>query len=164
MKMLLIVRHGKSDWSATVDDSERPLAKRGRKAARAMGEFLTRAGQVPDAVVTSAARRAADTAALVAAAGRWQCPVRTSELIYGADAFGVLDAARAEPDACERLMIVGHEPASSEAVARLVGGGRHAMPTAAVAGIELDVDRWTDIGPTCGRLCFLIVPRLLTSS
>ena len=69
MKMVLLLRHGKSDWSTAVDDRERPLAKRGRRAARAIGEFLTRAGEAPDAIVASPARRAADTATLAAAAG-----------------------------------------------------------------------------------------------
>ena len=56
-RMLLLLRHGKSDWSSNVDDRERPLAKRGRKAAQAIGRFLTEAGEAPDAVVASPARR-----------------------------------------------------------------------------------------------------------
>jgi phosphohistidine phosphatase len=161
MKMVLLLRHGKSDWSTEVDDRERPLAKRGRKAARTMGEFLTRAGQTPDAIAVSPARRAADTAALAAAAGGWQSPVRTSELLYGADALRMLEVARAEADDVERLMLVGHEPASSEAVALLVDGGNLGLPTAAVAGIELDLERWADVEPGRGRLVYLVPPRLL---
>ena len=161
MKMVLLLRHGKSDWSTEVDDRERPLAKRGRNAARAMGEFLTRAGQTPDAIVVSPARRAADTASLAVAAGGWQCPVRTSELLYTADALTMLDVARAEADDVERLMLVGHQPASSEAVVRLVDGGTLGLPTAAVAGIELDIEDWAEIEPGRGRLVFLVPPRLL---
>ena len=86
MRTLLILRHAKSDWSSSVDDRERPLAKRGRNAAQAIGRFLTRAGQAPDAVVVSPARRAAETAALAVAAGGWHCTVRTNNLLYGANA------------------------------------------------------------------------------
>ena len=85
MKTLLLLRHGKSDWSAGVSDADRPLAKRGRKAARAIGEFLSRAGAVPDVVVSSPARRAVETAELVAAAGRWPCTVRASDMLYQGD-------------------------------------------------------------------------------
>ena len=126
MKTLLVLRHGKSDWEADVDDADRPLAKRGARAARAMGGFLTSARQVPDAVVTSTARRATDTAALAAATGAWRCPLRRSDLLSSGDRSGVPQTARAEPDATTRLLLVGHEPASSEAIALLVGGGAHA--------------------------------------
>ena len=41
MKTVLILRHGKSDWSAPyTTDFERPLAKRGLKDAPRMGEVL----------------------------------------------------------------------------------------------------------------------------
>ena len=164
MRTLLILRHAKSDWSSSVDDHERPLAKRGRNAAQTIGRFLTRAGQAPDAVVVSPARRAAETAALAVAAGGWHCTVRTNNLLYGANAYATLDAIRAESDDVKRLMVVGHEPTSSETVTLLVGGGRHRLPTAAVAGIDVDVSRWTDVEPACGHLSYLIPPRLLAPS
>jgi phosphohistidine phosphatase len=161
MKTLILLRHGKSDWSSEADDRERPLTKRGRSSADAIGAFLTGAGEMPDAVVTSPARRAADTAARAAAAGTWTCRLRTNELLYGAEAFTVLDVARSEPDTTERLMLVGHEPTSSDTLALIVGGGRHRFPTAAAAGMDLDIDRWADISPGCGLLHYLVVPRML---
>ena len=46
MKTLILLRHGKSDWKDDeLVDHERPLAKRGRKAARAVGRFLRLAEQ-----------------------------------------------------------------------------------------------------------------------
>jgi phosphohistidine phosphatase len=163
VKTLLLLRHGKSDWNANLDDAHRPLTKRGVQAARAMGEFLTKSGQAPDGVVTSTAARAADTAAQAAAAGRWTCDVRLSDAIYGADSAVVLETVHAEPNTTARLLLVGHEPASSETVALLVGGGEYRLPTAALAGIELDVEDWADVGPGCGRLLYLVPPRLLVA-
>jgi phosphohistidine phosphatase len=162
MKLAVVLRHGKSDWSTEVEDRARPLAKRGRKAAKVMGEFLTRAELTPDLIVVSPARRAADTVARVASAGGWQSQVRTNDLLYGADAFGLLDVMRAQPDDVDRLMLVGHEPASSEAVALLIGGGNVRLATAAVAGIELEVQRWAEIAPGCGHLVCLVPPRMLS--
>ena len=158
MKMVLLLRHGKSDWSTEVDDRDRPLAKRGRKAARAMGEFLTRAR--PDARRDRgvASPRAADTAALAAAAGGWQSPVRTNELLYGVYVFGMLAVARAEPDEVERLMIVGHEPASSEAVA---APRRRRRPGFPHRSRRRHRARSRTVGrrrPGCGRLVYLVPP------
>ena len=161
MKTLLLLRHGKSDWSADVDDAERPLTKRGARAARVMGKFITDVGEAPDALVTSTAHRAVDTAARAAAAGAWGCEARPNSVIYGGNSVHVLDTVRAEPDTTTRLVVVGHEPASSEAIALLVGGGAHRLPTAAVAAIELDVEHWSDVEPGCGVLLYLIPPRLL---
>jgi phosphohistidine phosphatase len=125
-----------------------------------MGAFLERAGQRPDAIVASPARRAAETASLVVEAGGWHAAIRTNERLYGADPPTMLEIARAAAPTVERLMIVGHEPASSQAVSLLVGGGGFTLPTAAVAGVELDVD-WASLEPGCGRLVYLVVPRLL---
>ena len=45
------------------------------------------------------------------------------------------------PRSVDRLVVVGHEPTLSEAVALFVGGGNFSFPTAAVAGIALDIAR-----------------------
>ncbi len=67
MKTLIFFRHGKSDWDAEYHgDHNRPVAKRGRKAAKLMGRFLASTGQVPDSVVTSSALRARSTFELAA--------------------------------------------------------------------------------------------------
>ena len=39
-KLLLILRHGKSDWSTGLEDFHRPLVGRGRKGARKMGAWI----------------------------------------------------------------------------------------------------------------------------
>jgi len=62
MKTVLLFRHGKSDWYADYDwDHNRPLAKRGRKAARAMGRWLAETGPLPESIVSSSAKRAQQT-------------------------------------------------------------------------------------------------------
>ncbi len=59
MKELLIMRHAKSAWDVSYStDFERPLNKRGRKAAPRMGEFMADRGLLPDLIVSSPAARA----------------------------------------------------------------------------------------------------------
>ena len=49
MRTLLLLRHGKSDWGAGHEtDADRPLAARGRDAARTMGRFIAAAGRSPE--------------------------------------------------------------------------------------------------------------------
>jgi phosphohistidine phosphatase len=162
MPALMLLRHGKSDWQAEYgDDRARPLAGRGRKAAKAMGKFLARAGHVPDSAITSPAVRAEDTLRLAMKAGGWTCPVRTAAGLYGAGVSGLLAEIHTEPAATGVLLAVGHEPTWSDAVTVLIGGGRVRIPTAALARIEFDVERWEDVQPGTGELAWIVPPRLL---
>jgi phosphohistidine phosphatase len=164
MPTLILLRHGKSDWRADYggDDRARPLARRGRKAARRMGRFLARAGQVPDAAITSPALRAEETLQLAMAGGGWTCRARSTEALYGGGVSGLLTEIHEEPPTTGVLLAVGHEPTWSEATALLIGGGRLRLPTAALARIDLEVDRWEEVGPGSGVLAWSVAPRLLT--
>src|SRR4029079_5978402 len=64
--IILLARHGQSDWNATrrwQGHADRPLTEKGREHARALAERLRHVEL--DAVYSSALRRAADTAAAV---------------------------------------------------------------------------------------------------
>lgn len=160
MKTVLLLRHGKSDWDTdTGDDRERRLAKRGEKAARTMGRFLQ--GRAPDAALTSPAVRARTTLELAMEAGGWKCPVQVSESLYGTGPREVLAEVTRQRDEVRTLLLVGHEPTWSETVALLVGGGRHRLPTGALAGIDFEAGRWGDVRAGDGRLILLVPPRLL---
>lgn len=162
MKTLLFLRHGKSDWDAEYGhDHDRPLAKRGRKAARRMGQLIADAGPVPNRVVCSTAVRARRTLALAQEAGDWTADVEHTERLYGANPSDLLEIAQAQNDATGVLMLVGHEPTWSETIALFIGGGTVRYPTAALARIDLDVGHWRDISFGDGRLIWLIPPKLL---
>jgi phosphohistidine phosphatase len=166
MPGLILFRHGKSDWDADYPggDAARPLAHRGRKAAKRMGKFLARAGQAPDAVITSPAVRAETTLRLAMEGGGWSCRVRAAAALYGGGVPGLLAEVRDEPATTHVLLAVGHEPTWSEAVCAFIGGGEVDLPTAAMARIDFDVDRWREVGPGTGVLAWIVVPRLLGGS
>ena len=161
MPKLILLRHGKSDWSGEQDDARRPLAPRGVRAAQQMGELLTRIGHVPDAVITSPAERAFQTARLAMDAGGWTCPVREADALYGGNARDLVTELRREAASVELLLAVGHEPTWSESVAELIGGGEVSMPTAAMACIDLGDTSWRDVAPARGTLLWLLPPRLV---
>ena len=126
-----------------------------------MGRFLARADQVPDAAVTSPAVRAHDTLRLAMDGGGWTCPTRTAPSLYGGGVSDLLAEVRNEPAATGLLLAVGHEPTWSEAVSAFIGGGEVRLPTAAMARIDFDIDRWDEVGPGAGLLVWSVVPRLL---
>jgi phosphohistidine phosphatase len=163
MAELILLRHGKSDWSTGHgDDAGRPLSARGRQAAIVMGRVLSAAGHEPDFVLTSPAARAYSTAEMAASGGGWQAAVHVVDELYGSGPMAVLAAIRSVPAPSNRLMVVGHEPTWSETVRILIGGGDVRMATGTAAGLEVLVHSWEAIGPGTCRLSWLLPPRLFT--
>lgn len=161
MKFLLLLRHGKSDWSADLADHDRPLAPRGRDAAGRMGRFLGDLGQVPERVVSSTAVRARDTARRAAECGDWIPEIETLNDFYGIDPDQLLDWVQSVEEPTGSLLLVGHEPTWSTFAESMIGGGSLRFPTAALARINLHVERWADVCPGCGELVWFQIPRVL---
>ena len=111
---LILLRHAKSDWP-DVADHERPLAKRGRRDAPAVGRWLGESGYAPDAVICSTAQRARQTWELVstglaAAAPDVSPVVRFEPRVYEAAVLGLLMLVREFDDAWRTAMVIGHNP------------------------------------------------------
>ncbi len=165
MKTLILLRHGKSDWDTDYDDDhERPLAERGRSAAALMGTLLARVNQAPQRVLCSSAVRACETVRLAVEAGGWSCSVTVVPEFYGASTDAVLARVATEDDAVDSLLLAGHEPVWSALAADLIGGGELRFPTAAMARIDFEVDRWSRVRPATGSLVWFVIPRLLKAA
>lgn len=162
MKTLLLFRHAKSDWDAGFDhDHDRPLNKRGKRAARRMGRYLAETGAVPGRIVTSSAVRARETIRLAVEAGEWKSEIEVDKSLYESAPAHVVSCAQSQADTHDVVLLAGHEPAFSETVSLLIGGGEVRMPTAAIACIEFDVERWNDVQPGRGKLAWLVTPKTL---
>lgn len=158
MHRLMLMRHGKSDWEASYGaDHDRPLAARGERSARAMGELLRSMGEVPDLVVSSTALRAEATAELARLAGGWDCPLQLDGGLYGSGPNEVLAVAARCGGSAQRLMLVGHEPTWSMLLQQLTGA-RAPMKTGSVAAIDLLGPGWD--GRDGGTLMYLLHARM----
>jgi phosphohistidine phosphatase len=161
VKELILLRHAKSDWAAAfADDADRPLSARGREAAGVVGRVLTLAGKAPELVLTSPARRARETADLAAAAGSWEAPIVTEARLSPGSPAAVVAVVREQAGASARVLVVGHEPAWSQTVAALSGGGRVRMATGTAAC--LGVASWNELAPGACTLLWMLPPRLFT--
>lgn len=168
MRTLLLLRHAKSNWDdPTQGDHDRPLAERGREAARRMGSTLGERGLDPDLVLCSTAVRAQETWLLAAPAAGSRAPVRDAESLYLADPARLLAVVRSTPDEVLRLLVVGHNPGLARFAAELVAKGpardlkrmRRKFPTAALAVIAFNAGGWNEIAPGQGTLEAFIRPR-----
>jgi phosphohistidine phosphatase len=163
MKTLLVLRHAKSSWrESELSDHDRPLNKRGKRDAPRMGELIRAEDLLPDLILTSSARRALTTAELVAEASGYEGEIQVSRDLYAAGPEEFIDALCALPDGFDSVLVIGHNPGLEELVEVLTEEAP-AMPTATLAQVALDIDRWVDLeGEGAGRLVKLWLPRTLT--
>jgi phosphohistidine phosphatase len=167
MHQLLLLRHAKSSWDdASLPDRERPLNKRGRRAAAAMREAMRALGLAPDVILVSPARRTRET---LAALEPWdETPlVEPMEVLYLATAAQLRDAVRDLAETVRSLMLIGHNPGLHEfavslagrrsvndATQRLLAG----FPTGALAEFAIAAP-WRQLTAGSGQLVRFLTPR-----
>lgn len=167
-KTLILFRHAKSSWAGNVEDHERPLADRGRRAAPVMAKWLAGKGLKPTVALVSTARRTQETWALIAPE-LGKVTKRDVAEIYEAPAERILDAIHAVEPSVESLIIVGHNPGMEDFARSLAdpetSKERHLVrlmanfPKAVFARFKLDVESWDDVRPLSGRLTLFKTPK-----
>jgi phosphohistidine phosphatase len=168
MTTLHVLRHAKSSWAdSNLDDVDRPLSDRGRRAATAMAAYLEARSLAVDLVLVSPARRTRQTWDLVGT-GVDARVVRVEPSIYAADVNELLDLVRATSDDIRSLLLVGHNPGCYLLTTSLTGSADDdasvrfddGYPTGAFATLIFD-RAWKDVAPGSGRLVSFVRPRQL---
>lgn len=170
MKTLILMRHAKSSWKdRTLDDRDRPLARRGREAAPLMARWLGAQGLLPDTVLCSPSRRTRETLELMRAAVPTIPAPQIRTGLYEAMPAALLGELRRLPKSCARVVVLGHQPGLGELLRLLVHRVRNPQdrrafekfPTAAIAVLEAEISRWADLGPAMAELSAFAAPREL---
>lgn len=160
VKSLIVFRHAKSDWDADYSsDHDRPLARRGVKAAKTMGLLLAKSGKLPDLILCSTATRARQTLELAYHHGNWNSKIQYSEQLYDSAAGEIISLLQQMQNSSHSIMVVGHEPTWSQLISQLIGGGNIRFPTAAMARIDFYLNDWAGINAGNGQLRWLLQPR-----
>lgn len=145
MKTLLLLRHAKSSWKhPELADHDRPLNKRGQRAAPRMGALLHDEDLTPDLIITSTAVRALRTAELVAEACGYEGELKRTRKLYEGGPETYFKILRETDEAARCVLMVGHNPTLEELVEQLTGEAE-ALPTSALVHIELPLKRWRDL-------------------
>ena len=159
MKTLFVLRHAKSSWdNPDLADFERPLNSRGLDAARFIGALIYERRLEPQIVISSPAKRAKQTAVLVKELAEIAKPIKFDERIYEASPLTLFNLIREFDDKYESVLIIGHNP-GFENLVRLLTGEAVSMPTAALARINLKIEKWSELETGEGKLEFLIRPK-----
>ncbi|MDX1586508.1 MAG: histidine phosphatase family protein [Balneolaceae bacterium] len=166
MKHILLLRHAKSSWDdSSLDDFDRPLAKRGKKDAPRMGAFIKKSGYLPDKVYSSTAKRARQTTRLFCEPARLEDETITwTEDFYYGSAYDYLEAIQQSPDNAETVMLVGHNPKMEEIASLLCSDNKSytvRMPTAALVCLEHPAVKWKQVREGTARIKWMMIPKLL---
>lgn len=164
MRTLLLLRHAKSSRKDNgVRDFDRPLNQRGLKAAPSIGRLIRKRKLQPDLVLSSPAERARQTTQLLFEAAGLKTEVRYDERIYEATGARLFEIVGQIEEDANVAMLVGHNPGLEELLEALTGEA-HNLPTAALACIELNIEKWNKVRAGGGQLEWLVKPKELKSS
>ena len=153
MKTLFLIRHAHSGRkSGVADDSKRPLSDRGKAEAAEMGKRLKKRGVNFDAFYSSVAKRAYDTARIIAGeVGVSVEDIVRDEGFYTFDVERLLSAVRSVDDGFSTVAVFCHNFAVS-GVANLLAGAEIEMPTCGVVHIETGSEKWSGVSVGEGRM------------
>jgi phosphohistidine phosphatase len=126
--MIWLLRHGDAEAGEGKPDAERELTEKGERQSVAAGMALKRLGVELDVCLTSPKVRAKRTAEL--ACEQLGVPVEEDDRLAGGD-FDPLEVGAGRGE----VMLVGHEPDFSSAVA-LVTGSRVKMKKGGIAALD----------------------------
>ena len=162
VKRVWLLRHAKSSWhDPGLTDHDRPLAPRGRKAAKRIARWASDNNVRPELVLCSTALRARATLDLVLD-GLGNPAAEVEDGLYHAAAADLLERLRAVPESVAEVLLVGHNPALHELACMLAPPGPEAFPTGALAELRLAIEAWRNVCPGSGELVGLVVPRSLS--
>lgn len=166
MKHILLLRHAKSSWDdSSLDDFDRPLAKRGKKDAPRMGAFISNSGYLPDHVFSSTAKRARQTTTMFCeVAGLEDEIISWTDDFYYGSAYDYLEAIQEAPERSETIMLVGHNPKMEETASLLCSDSKSytvRMPTAALVCLEHPAVKWSQVKEGTARIKWMMIPKLL---
>jgi phosphohistidine phosphatase len=158
-KRLALLRHAKaSSHDLHIDDHERPLTGRGRRAAAQVGAYLRQHDLGPALVLCSSAVRTRQTLELL----ELEDPeVVVADDLYGATAGELLDRLRRLDDGFSSVLVIGHNPGLQDLAVALVGDDRGivAFPTGALAELSAPIAGWKDLDRGVATLDVLVTPK-----
>lgn len=162
MKKIILTRHAKSDWTDLQQkDYDRVLSERGKRDAPMMGRRLLDRGVQPDLIVASTAKRAAETALLIAAElGYNDKEIKWYDRLYHAPPAVIEDVILELDDRYEVVMIVCHNNGITDFANQLAGGVTDNMPTCAMMGFIIDASDWASFAMAPKQLWFYDYPKM----
>ncbi|MBV6493213.1 MAG: hypothetical protein LDLANPLL_01228 [Turneriella sp.] len=157
------MRHAKAENQDTKKpDFERALIDKGVRHAQKIAKLVETFRFPPEAIYTSSAIRALETAKIFASTLKLENNFYPNDFFYSAPKEGYLQKIQNFPDELDNILIVGHNPVLEDLLPLLTARApfHTKMPTCALAAVHFHVSLWSEIRPATGILRLLIFPKL----
>ena len=171
-KKLILLRHAKSFWgehgrlSFAGNDHDRPLNKRGRKAAKLMFQhFLERNIEV-DVIFSSSAKRATQT--LIPFKKKFNYKIQNK--LYTFNYYHLLEFLKGIDDKFENVMLICHNPSIQDFCCKYIVNDNNAeflnlkskYPTCAASILKSHTSKWSMIEKKGFELEKFIIPKSIS--
>jgi phosphohistidine phosphatase len=171
VKTIFLLRHAKSAWSdPRVGDHDRPLNRRGERAAEAMAVHIAGVKPRPGLVLCSTALRTRQTLMpVIKKLGPSTPPIALEKDLYLATEDALLGRLRGLPESTNSVLLIGHNDGIWHLAERLVGSGPAALrealvrkfPTGALATLRFADRTWAELEWGAAKLASFVKPREL---
>lgn len=152
MKKVLFLRHAKSSWEYAVADRHRPLQPKGMKAIAAVAQHWKKRFLAYDALYSSPANRAFHTAAILAHTIDFPLSkISLHEQLYSFNSNDIINFIQHCDDKIERLILVGHNPAFSQAANYFCVNSTPELKTADWISLTFEQALWQNIADGHGQ-------------
>lgn len=161
-RRLYIIRHAKSSWSNIGQpDYERPLNDRGKHDAPMMGKRLKALGIQPDIIISSTAKRAAQTAKKISKEIDYDInAIKWVEKLYHCTAEVFEEVLYELGEKVNSVFVVAHNPGitdfANQLFAHVVTDN---MPTCGIVGAEFELDDWNQFSSVEKKLILFEYPK-----
>ncbi|MBX3721346.1 MAG: histidine phosphatase family protein [Turneriella sp.] len=165
IKTVYLLRHAKAEnQDLKKNDHERRLIDKGIRHAGKMAKLLEDFRFPPEAIFTSSAARAHETAQIFAKALKLENQLTVEDTLYSASQQAYLQRIQKMPEELSSVMIVGHNPILEDLLVTLTSRSpfHTKMPTCALAAVHFHVTLWSEIRPATGILRMLLYPKLFS--
>jgi len=161
MKTLYLVRHAKSSWdNANMADFDRPLNKRGKKAAPFMAGLMHEKQVHPDLILSSPANRALTTAEIFCEALEYPTDAIEQRIeIYEGGLNHMLHIVQQIPDNHSVAMLFGHNPTLTTFANFISGQLLENIVTCGVVRLDMNNESWQETMIDSGELVWYEYPK-----
>lgn len=166
---LHLLRHAKAVTGDDLDDHERPLSPKGERACAMLADSIRRQGWQFDRVLCSTTTRTTQTWHIIQQKLGAEARVDYTRRLYLCSAQSMIATVADMAGDAHRVLIVGHNPTTQEAIRLLTGSAAPGLledvmfkvPTGAMASLSFEFDSWTQLAPGRGHLFDYMVPKAL---
>ncbi|MGB0919721.1 MAG: SixA phosphatase family protein [Alphaproteobacteria bacterium] len=170
MKTLYLLRHAKADLAeAGQDDINRPLNRKGERAASLVGIYLAQQGYPVRGVFASPATRAETTARRVCEELADAPPLVVAPQLYNASYDGLMTWLAGLGDAPDHILLVGHNPAIEDLAGVMISPDSQEtpmaqrlaekLPPASLVVLKLPIGDWSELATGIADLVNFVRPK-----